>query len=149
MYSSDSPVSAPLHSAVGDASYADQEDHEAVRRVVGEACALQQLVTIHSYSSEVVGKVNQLLTGIVMLRQLFAAFRTTPRGRIRGEHGVAQKLGISPTSLYARLKEIGLTPCELLVFGVRLSDLIRSSRVLGPLVMELHQKYEEIVSRTP
>ncbi len=68
------------------------EDRESVGCVVHKVCVLQEQVVLEG-DVELQGKISSFMEGLVMLIQLVITFRQTPRGKICGRGGVAEKLG--------------------------------------------------------
>lgn len=95
-----------------------------------------RLSCVRRRDSETEDKLDELRKGIGILRQLTLAFRTSPRGKVLGPDGVAEKLGLSKNGVYYKISLLELTSANFVQPGITLPGLFLKS-ALFPLAQYL------------
>jgi len=120
-------------------------ENQRVQDVVDKAFALQK----RAYDEEDTGilkEVQELLMGILVVRELLATFERSEGRRIGGERGVAKLLKLTRNGVYFRLDMVKLEPVDFRRKNARLWGLINKSPLLKNLI-ERVQKLSEKPAR--
>jgi hypothetical protein len=131
-------------------AYWNADDRKQVSNIFDRCC--EKIAEQHRAGNfQSVMKLNKLISGIPMIEQMMAAFRDTPRYVIRGENGVAAKLGLTRNGVYARLVALGLQPDDFTSPRATVADLIEKSDALADALRELGRSPHKVKNapRTP
>lgn len=112
------------------------DDRAEIESLLQQAVAVQ-LLAFDQRDNELMRRVHELLSGIILVNDLLRSFRSATGGKIRGVNGVAEQLKLTRNGVYFRLEMAGLDPEDFREPSATVPALIRKSRTLAPLVDDI------------
>ena len=89
----------------------------------------------------------RLIRFLLVVLQLYNAFRQVRSGKLQGDDGVAKSLGVSRHGIYVRIEAIGakVTDFKRIAAGapVGIDDLLSGNKVLSEIVVTLKKSLME------
>jgi hypothetical protein len=114
----------------------NEEDTAFVDSLVDKAFK-QQRAAHAAGNHKLFKEIDELLIGIMSVKELLEAFRASPDNKINGVHGVAKRLNLTRNGVYCRLDMVKLDPADFRDSDALLGDLVKKSRTLGRMARKV------------
>jgi hypothetical protein len=114
----------------------EERDKEFVKTLVQRVFDLQEQA-IGAGDIPTLRQASDFLVNVAQLRDLYDAFRNSPKRRIHGRGGVAEQLSLTRNGVYCRLDAFGLNPADFASDRSTFRKLIKRVKLLRGMLERL------------